>query len=158
MGTFTFTKSVDDIEEPKLLEEDWYLGEIVQDPELAPNKKMQEDPNQDGAGHNLVIPVKLLEGEALGRRFTLYLGWPNLNDEKVYTSGGQKVSDRKMQNVVDFTEAFGGSVEGTDVQLVGGLRGYIYVNQGLDMSGQKIQNNVDIFAGFKSATFGGEEA
>jgi len=150
MPTFTFPKPVEDIEEPVLLEEDWYLGEICGKPEIKPNKAMQDDPQSEKAGHNLVVPVKLLEDLATGRRFTLYFPWPREGDERAYTTSGQSWLDKKMTDISQFAESFGGSVEGTDVLIQEGLRGYVYVNQGLDMSGQNIQNSVDIFAGFKA--------
>ena len=153
MPTFTFPKPVEDIEEPVLLEEDWYLGEICGPPEQKKNKAMQDDPSSEKAGFNLVVPVKLLEDLAAGRRFTLYFPWPKEADARTYTTSGQTWLDKKMTDISQFAEAFGGSVEGTDVILQEGLRGYVYVNQGLDQSGQNIQNNVDIFAGFKPENF-----
>ena len=151
MPTFTFSKPIDDIEEPQLLEEDWYLAEISATPTLEKNKKMEDDPNQEGAGYNLVVKVKLIEGEALNRRFNLYLPWPSVADEDAYDGVGMKVSDAKMQRIANFTTKFGGIADGTDVVLEEGMRGYLYVLTELAQDGQTMRNNVDTFrAGFKS--------
>ena len=156
MPTFTFNKPVEDIEEPILLEEDWYRARIKETPTIEPNKKMQEDSTQEGAGHNLLIKLTLIDGEAEGRRFQLYLPWPSLEDEDKYDGIGMKISDAKMQRISNFVEQFGGVVDGTDIVVEENMEGYVYVNRGLDQSGQVMRNNVDPFAGFKSVKEGEE--
>ena len=150
MPTFTFQKPVEDIEEPILLDEDWYRARIAKAPTIEPNKKKQDDPNQEGAGDNLIISLSLIGQEADGRRFKLYLPWPSVEDEDKYDGIGMKVSDAKMERIADFTVKFGGISEGTDVVLEEGMEGFVYVTQGLDQAGQRVINSVDPFAGFKS--------
>jgi len=150
MPTFSFAKPIEDVEEPVLLEEDWYLARIAKAPSIEPNKAKRENPESKKAGDNLVINLSLVEGEANGRRFNLYLQWPSLEDEDVYNGVGMKVSDAKMERIVDFTTKFGGVSDGTDVILEENMEGYVYVTRGLDQQGQKMINSVDPFAGFKS--------
>jgi len=150
MPTFSFNKPIEDVEEPILLEEDWYRARIMAPPAIEPNKKKQADPEQDGAGDNLVISLMLLENEANGRRFKLWLQWPSLADEDSYDGRGMKKSDAKMETIADFTTKFGGVSDGTDIMLEENMEGYVYVTRGLDQQGQSMINNVDPFAGFKS--------
>lgn len=150
MPTFSFTKPIEDVEEPILLEEDWYLSVIKAPPELAPNNAKKADPEDEKAGDNLVIALALKGGEAEGRRFKLFLPWPSLADEDKYDGIGMKVSDAKMERIADFTTKFGGISEGTDIMLEENMQGYIYVTRGLDQQGQRMINSVDPFAGFKS--------
>jgi len=150
MPTFTFAKPIEDVEEPILLEEDWYLSIIKAPPVIAPNKAKQADAESEKAGDNLEIAIALQGGEAEGRRFKLYLPWPSLEDEDKYDGIGMKVSDAKMERIADFTVKFGGISDGTDIMLEENMRGYVYVTQGLDQQGQRMINSVDPFAGFKS--------
>lgn len=151
MPTFTFQKPIEDVEEPILLEEGWERARIVVIPTIEPNNKKKADPEQDGAGDNLVVSVMLTEGDANGRRFKLHLPWPGPGDEDKYDGIGKKVSDGKMERIADFTIKFGGVSEGTDIVLEENMEGYIYITQGLDQQGQDIINQVDTFgAGFQS--------
>jgi hypothetical protein len=150
MPTFSFAKPIEDVEEPVLLEEDWYLARIAKAPSLEPNKAKQEDPESEKAGDNLVIALGLIEGEANGRRFTLYLPWPSAKDENLYDGIGMKQSDAKMERIADFVTKFGGVSDGTDVMIEENMEGYVYVTRGLDQQGQRMLNSVDPFAGFKS--------
>ncbi len=150
MPTFSFAKPIEDVEEPILLEEDWYRARIAGQPAIAPNKKKQADPEQEGAGDNLEVSIALAGGEAEGRRFRLWLPWPSLEDEDSYDGRGMKKSDAKMERIADFTVKFGGVSEGTDIMLEENMEGYVYVIRGLDQQGEKMINSVDTFAGFKS--------
>lgn len=151
MPTFTFQKPIEDVEEPILLDEGWERARIVVAPTIEPNKKKKADPNQDGAGDNLVVPLMLVEGDADGRRFKLFLPWPGPGDEDKYDGIGKRVSDGKMERIADFTVKFGGISEGTDIMLEENMEGYVYVTQGLDQQGQNIINQLDAFgAGFQS--------
>ena len=153
MPTFTFPKPIEEIEEPILLEEDWFKSRICAPPSIEPNNAMKTDPNSEKAGHNLVIPVILtgndVEG-ADGRRFTLYPPWPSEKDEGLYDGRGMKLSDAKMERIAGIVGGFGGLVEGTDVMLEEGMEGYVFVNREMDKQGQNIVNNVDLFSGVKS--------
>lgn len=152
MSTFEFSKDVDDIEEPLLLPEDWYTVQIFKEPEILPNNKMKVDPEQEGAGHNLVVKLKTTdqEPEFNGRVLTVWLPWPGPNDEEIYTGKGQKQSDAKMERVVEFALAFGGEVDGKKISLATGLEGSCYIVQGLDQAGKDVINSIDTFSGFRS--------
>ena len=150
MPTFSFAKPIDDIEDAVVLEEDWRRARIAKAPTIEPNKKKQSDPDQEGAGDNLVVSLALAGGEGTGRRFKLYLPWPSAADEDLYDGIGMKVSDAKMERIADFTVKFGGISDGTDIMLEEGMEGFVYVTRGLDQSGQRMVNSVDPFAGFKS--------
>jgi len=150
MPTFTFQKPIEDVEEPVVMEEDWYRTRIAKAPTIEPNKKKQDDPNQEGAGDNLVVSLAVVGEAGTGRRFKLYLPWPSLADEDLYDGIGMKVSDAKMERIADFTVKFGGISDGTDIMLEEGMEGFVYITRGLDQSGQRMVNSVDPFAGFKS--------
>ena len=157
MPTFSFQKPIDEIEEAVVLEEDWYHTRIAKTPTIEPNKKKQTDPNQDGAGDNLIVSLAVVGLVGTGRRFKLYLPWPSAADEDLYDGIGMKVSDAKMERIADFTVKFGGISDGTDIMLEEGMEGFVYVTRGLDQSGQRITNSVDPFAGFKSVEDSTEE-
>lgn len=145
MSTFSFPKPVEDIEEPVLLEEDWYLCEIAGKPEKRTNRAE--------TGQNLVIPIRLtgnnVEG-ANGRRYTLYPPWPSDADESQYDGRGMKLSDAKIQRIAGIVEGFGGVVDGTDIMLEEGMQGYVRIVQAMDQAGENIVNNVDLFSGVKN--------
>ena len=150
MPTFSFAKPIEDVEEPILLEEDWYRARISAPPVIAPNKKKVADAEQDGAGDNLEVNLQLQGGEAQGRGMKIWLPWPSLADEDEYDGRGMKKSDAKMERIADFTVKFGGVSDGTDIVLEENMEGYVYVTRGLDQQGEKMINNIDTFAGFKS--------
>ena len=152
MTTFSFHKPIEDIEEPVLLEEDWYKARISKSPSIEPNKAMKESSENEKAGHNLVISLRLtgntLEG-ADGRMFTLYPPWPSEKDETLYDGRGMKLSDAKIQRIAGIVDGFGGLVDGTDIMLEEGMEGFVYITRGLDQQGQEMQNNIDLFSGVR---------
>lgn len=155
-GTFGATldlgKSVDDIEEPVLMPEGWYAFEVIDDPQVLPNSAMKEDPQGDKAGYNWVVHLKSVHDEAVydGRRYTLWLGVPKVEDNDKYTPQGQKVYDAKMQRIVDFVAAFGGEIAGSKVSLRSGAIGQAYVLQRVNNVSGDLENAIDIFNnGFK---------
>ena len=156
MATFGFKKSVDDIKPAVLLPEDWYTVEILEDPTLQDNAKKRDGASQeDGAGENLVIAVAVQDDtpEYSGRRFTIYLPWPNDLDEEVYTGGGQLKADAKMARIAKAVESFGGSVDGEQFVLSVGMAAKVYVVQEMDNRNEgEIRNSLDVFrSGFRSA-------
>jgi hypothetical protein len=154
MSELEFGKSVDEIEAPQLLPEGWYEMEVTQEPEVLPNEAMKANPADEKVGHNWVVRMKTASEEPMydGRRFTIWLGVPAVKDEVKWTSNGQKVSDAKMQRIVGFVEAFGGTVGGKAVALRQGARGQAYVLQQINKQTSVIENTVDIFnQGFKKS-------
>ena len=153
MTVFTLPKDVDDIEEAVLLPEDFYNCVIVKEPVLKPNKKMEVGlSEEEGAGYNLIIVLKTEsdDPEFAGRWFTLYFGWPTLADENKRDMRGSKISDKKMGDIIKFTLAFGGSVEGLDVILSENLRGQGYVLQEIDSRSGTLVNSISPFGEFKA--------
>ena len=153
MSEMEFGKNVDEIEEPVLVPESWQEFEIEDDPKVLPNEAFKSDPTGEKAGHNWVVHLKLKSDEPMynGRRFTIWLGVPKDADKESYTQVGQKVYDAKMQRIVNFVEAFGGTVGTNRVSLGRGMKGMCYVLQQVDRIDQdKLVNSIDIFnAGFK---------
>jgi len=151
MATFNLGKDVDDIQEPELMPEDWYPFEIAEEPEQAPNNAMKEGgPEAEKAGFNIVIQLRCDDDtpEYKGRPFWLYLPLPTEGDSSRYTPIGMTMEDSKMQRIKEFAEAFSNSkIEGSEFSLSKGMKGMLYVTQGLDQSGQNLRNQIDAFAG-----------
>lgn len=166
MTTFKFHKDINEVEEPILLPADWYDFEIADEPNLAPNATLFDvigestDPevienalNSDPkAGYNLVIPLVVESPEDIynGRKFRVWLPWPSEQDENRWDAKGQKVADGKMTRLAAFADAFGGSVDGDEIDLRKGLKGCLYVKQEKNPKSGEIGNSIDWFAGFKS--------
>lgn len=153
MSSLDLGKSIDDIEAPVLLPEGWYEMEVASPaPSVMPNAAKAQDPADPKAGDNWVIRLKTVHPEAQysGRRFTLWLGVPKEADREAYTQDGQKIYDAKMQRIVDFVLAFGGTAEGSQVTLNVGSQGRCYILQQINRLSGELENQIDIFnAGFK---------
>lgn len=176
-ATFRFKQSVDDIEDPVLMPVDWYEFEIVEVPSIQPNATLRDAMKEAGSELNPRIPpsdeqLKLMDSfiatdekcgrnlvirlrseaddpEYSGRKFTLWLQWPHEADEDRWNDRGQKLYDAKQSRVVEFTEAFGGSVDGEEISLSKGLKGSLYVTQQRAQNSEELVNTIDVFAGFK---------
>ena len=153
-ATLTFNKNVDDIEQPELMPEDWYVMELRDAPEVKPNKAMQNDPESEKAGKNWVVPLVVATGdeEFDGRWFTLFLPLPKPGDDKKRTPMGQTVEDQAMERIGQFVEAFGGNIQGDTVSVKKGMRGQCYVDRQV-LNGEP-RNGINMFAGFKPADAG----
>lgn len=165
MATFGFRKTRDDIEEGTPMPEDWYSFEIAKEVEVKPNNALKQATNgsedeaeldaamkmDEKCGLNMVIPLVCIDEneEYKGRRLTLYLQYPSEYDEDRYDGVGQKKYDSKLQTIMDFTEAFGGDIDGEQVTLMKGMKGQCYVTIGLNPKSGKQTNQVDQFSGFK---------
>lgn len=163
--TFSFPKPIEDVEDVVLLPRDWYDVEVADDPKILPNKTLKgqisenasekeiyttlkEDPK---AGYNLV--VKLItehpDPRYSGRDFSIFLGFPSGADDDRW-SRGQKVSDRKMQNIARLVAACGGTVKGKDLMFSKGMKCCVYIDQVMNQAGTQLDNSIDIFnAGYK---------
>lgn len=164
MATFTMNKTRDDIEEPEAMPEDWYEFEIAKEPTLVPNKALREMVGENAdeeemnaamemnekAGRNLVVKLKSISSDPAfnGRVLTSWIPYPSDFDEDRFDARGQKTYDAKMVRVVEFTEAFGGDVDGEAITLLPGLKGQCYVTIGTNDRGEKT-NSIDLFSGFK---------
>jgi len=149
MTETTFTKTVDDIEEPELMEEDWYKARVVTDPVIEDNKAAKAGlPPEDGAGKNYIVKFKLehKEPKINGRRFTAWLPYPVPEDEDKYDGMGNKVYDKKMGRIMALADCAQGSVlDGKTATVMPNSLVMVYVTRGLDMNGENIINSIDAF-------------
>lgn len=148
MATFNMGKGLDDVVEPELMSEDWYLMEIYKEPALAKNKTLlNEGPDAEGAGFNIPVNLRCVEeGEHKGRIFTLFLSLPGVgDDDKRNPISGMTYTDQKTLRNAEFALAFGGTVEGDEFSLTMGLIGKVFIQQKMDMSGTKLINQINPF-------------
>ena len=172
MTTFEFDKSVDDIEEPQLLEIGWYPVTVTKAPTIRPNaalKEMVPGENPDAkalaaackknekAGFTLFVDTAVLsaDDETGGRRLTIMLPYPSKADLDRRNRDGMKVYDEKMQRITELCRAAGSDVEGKSADLNPGQELQLYVKKRRKQNREELENFVDIFAGFKAI---GEEA
>lgn len=155
MATFNVGIGKEDIQEPVLLEEDWYTMEITKDPYETKNKAWT-DAGEDlsleeayavdeKAGKNIVLHLKIISDipEAHGRTFTKWLPLPNAMDEGRYMNDGQPRADWKAAVIHKWVEAFG-SAEGADVTMNVGSKGLVYVIREKDRQTEKQVNGISM--------------
>ena len=155
MTTFSFSKSVDDIAPPVLMEEDWYIAVLTDDPEIKPNAKKEKGlSEEDGAGDNLVLKLMIAEGEHQGRRFNVYLPYPSEQDMERIDGIGMNVYDAKLELISDFAEkATGCSVDGSEITIRKNARVGVYVSTGQGRDKESIVNSIEVFRhGFMKAS------
>lgn len=155
MTTLSFTKSVDDIAPPVLMEEDWYVAVLTEDPEIKPNAKKEKGLSvEDGAGDNLVLKLMIAEGEHQGRRFNVYLPYPSEYDMDQTDAIGMNVYDAKLERIADFAaKATGCSVDGSEITIRKNARVGVYVATGQGQDRDTIVNSIETFKhGFMKAS------
>lgn len=170
-STFRFKKGVEDIEQPVLLEEEWYPVELTEDPSILPNNVLRDLAQQAGmdeikmddprvqrfleenekAGFNMIWKVRVEDPDERidGRKFTVYLPYPSDFDENRTDGRGMNVYDAKLERIADWADKFGGSVEGEEVTVSPGLKGQIYIKQDKAQNREELINTVDLFSGAK---------
>jgi len=154
-----FEKDVDDIETPVLLAEGWKKLEILVEPTLEKNNALKEQEKSEvmnpDAGFNFSCRLAIVSDDPMfnGRMFFLRLPFPNSQDEKEYTSRGVKKYDEKMERIVKFVEAFGGTISGRRAVVNKGAQGRAYLLQQINKLTGEVENQIDIFNrdGFKKA-------
>jgi hypothetical protein len=159
VGVLSFAKDVDDIEKPVLLPADYYLFRVHEKPTVQDNaaqkalKKGEEPQSGKEPGQNWVVPLRSIseEPELNGRMFTAYLPLPTAEDTHAYDARGQKKYDAKMDRIVKFVLGFGGTAQGQNVFLPKGAIGGLRVDQIVDKVSKELVNNLNIFAGVKTA-------
>ena len=175
MTTFEFEKDVRDIEEPKLLDVDWYMVRVLKDPKILPNealrtavpgdnppkkalnKACKDDPK---CGFTCFIGVGTLspDPEFEGRELTIMLPFPSKADLGRRDRDGMVLYDAKMQRITQICEKAGGEVEGKSASIAIGMEFQVYVKQRNKRDSSGLENVIDIFAGFKGkGEEGGEE-
>lgn len=154
MTTLTFDKNIEDIEEPILLPEDWYIFRVTEPPKIEDNKaKKDKKTYTEGAGKNLIISLRSVSEnpEHSGRAFKLYLPYPVAEDMENYDGRGMVKYDAKLERIADFAEkATGCTADGNEITILPNALIGIYVTQSLDQQGEKLTNNLDWFQGFRS--------
>ncbi len=152
MSTFNLTKKASDVEEGINVPEDWYNLEILEEPAKEQNKKASRGLSEaEGAGENIVLNLRLNHEDPRydGRRFRVWLPYPNETDKITYGVGGQTKEDSKLELIIAVYAAFAGldptSVEGDEVDFSLGDKAEFYVTQGLDQQGVRVVNEVSVF-------------
>lgn len=149
MPTFEATKDFNDIQEPQLIPAGYILAEIANDPELRKNKAWRDAGESldmaaaqqvdEKAGWNLSFMVKTISDtpEYNGRSFFKHLGLPTEADKnRFHGMTGQCMEDWKMDQILAWVKAFGGTVEGSSFSISKGMRAQIYVAVTKDDEGQ----------------------
>lgn len=151
---FSMGKAVDEIQKPIPMPEDWYKFRIVEEPTREPNKKMKENPDQEGAGYNIVVKLKSVSNDELydGRPFTRWLSLPNKSDEGRFTGRGQPMVDFKAEQISKFVAGFGGGIDGETAELTKGMEAYLYVIQKMDGESGDVFNEIDDRSGIRQIT------
>lgn len=155
MAVFKMTKDFNDIQEPQLMPEDWYVMRVSKEPTQDPNKAMRDDgANAENAGYSIVVKLKseVDDPEFNGRPFTIYLSLPNATDEGIFVNGQPKV-DWKEELIAKVTAAFHGlgadrwkELPGDEVEISEGMRAKFYVTQGVSRDGSRMINDVNVLA------------
>jgi len=158
MGSMDLGASVDDIEEPVLLPEGWYMFEIVPPPPtVRPNQVKVNDPASPDAADNWVVNLSSVHEDPMfsGRRFTVWLGVPKPGDDERWNNRGQRVDHAKMDRAKNFTLSFEGELlngpsgpRSRPVVRVG-KKGMAYVLQQMDNVTRERTNRIDPFGKFK---------
>jgi hypothetical protein len=149
MATFGTPKALDEIQEIEPLEEDWYKCQVVEEPELAENKKMRDDPSQDGAGHNLVIKLRTVTDDehTTGRAMTIWMSWPSEADKEKTTAIGQTYEDFKLDQICAVAAALMGipknELSGDEITIDPGMEAYFYVTKEARQDGEGFFNSID---------------
>lgn len=140
MPTFEVPKDFNDIEAPQLIPAGYILAEIANDPELRKNKAWRDAGESldlaaaqqidEKASWNLSFQIKTISDtpEYNGRTFFKHLGLPTEADKQRYHGmTGQCMEDWKMDQIMAWVLAFGGTIEGTSFSITKGMRAQIYV-------------------------------
>ena len=147
MTTFEMPKEVDAIQEATLLEADWHMVRLTQEPTLEDNaKKKAGNSEEDGAGQNIVLRFRVVDDDPTinGRQLTKWLGWPNEGDKERFTNKGQPMIDAKMETIVTWATVLGGTVEGSNISINSGSECHVLVTQE-EYKGE-LQNSIDMNA------------
>lgn len=175
MTTFEFEKDVGDIEEPKLLDVDWYTVVVARDVAVSPNEALRtavpgDNPPKKAldkactedkkCGFTCFIPVmvKSPDPDFMGRELTIMLPYPSKADLDRRDKNGMVLYDSKMQRITQICAKAGGEVEGRRASITKGMEFQVYVKQQNKRDSSGLENRVDIFAGFKGlGEEGGDE-
>jgi hypothetical protein len=141
MATFGTPKAIDEIQEIEPLEEDWYKMRVVEEPELAPNKKQ--------TGQNLVVKLRTStdDPETTGRAFTIWMSWPTEEDKDKVTSLGQTYEDFKLDQIVAVAAALMGvpkkDLSGDELTIDPGMEAFFYVEKVARDEGEGFFNQIN---------------
>jgi len=121
---FKFPKSTSEIQGTVVLAPGYYRMRIVKEPTIEPNRKKKDGlPPSEGAGDNFVLRLRVISDDPAenGRAFTKYLPMPKPEDAEEFDQfTGQPILDRKMEAIVAWVQAFGGTIEEDEFDLRAG--------------------------------------
>ncbi|MFA7162263.1 MAG: hypothetical protein WC083_06810 [Candidatus Methanomethylophilaceae archaeon] len=121
---FKFPKSAENIQGTVILPAGYYRMRLVKEPAIEPNRKKKDGlPPSEGAGDNFVLRLRIISDDPVenGRAFTKWLPMPTENDANEFDQfTGQPMLDRKMESIVKWVEAFGGTIAGDEFDLRAG--------------------------------------
>lgn len=121
---FKFPKSVSEISSGSVLVPGYYRARLVKEPVIQDNRKKKDGLSEaEGAGQNLILKLRLISDDPTenGRAFTKYLPMPRDCDaDEVDAFTGQPIIDRKMEAIVQWVEAFGGTIDEDEFDLTAG--------------------------------------
>jgi hypothetical protein len=153
MTEFEFGKGADDIQQPELLPEDWYLLRIVKPPKLMPNaKKKNNMSEEDGARDNIVINLRVVHENPAwsGRPLTKWLPVPNSTDDTRFDEfTGMKLDDKLLDTVFKWDAAFNGGAQAEEgkANFEPGSEAFVYVVQqfdGREGREEELVNSIDM--------------
>ena len=153
MAVFKMSKDFNDIQEPRLMPEDWYLMRVSKEPTQDPNTAMREGGTEaDNAGYSIVVNLRaeVDDPEFNGRGFRFYLSLPNATDEGLYVNGQPK-ADWKEELIAKVTAVFHGyqasqwkELPGDEAEISEGMKAEFYVTQELSRDGQRTINAINV--------------
>lgn len=164
MATFDLGVERENLQGIILMPADWYTFKITQKVVRKKNKAWLDGGEKlsakdiEGAGENLIIQGRIVsdEPEFNGRSFFKYLALPNPSDEGKFMNDGRSKADWKLDQIFNWVEAFGGTIEGSKVSLAEGMQTQVYIEETTDKRSNETINAISFtlpkptsFDGFK---------
>lgn len=153
MTIIRLPKNIEDIQEPEVLPEDYYKLRLIEEPEVAPNKKKQEGgETAPGAGNNLIMSMRVVSDnpEQNGRPFKKWIGLPTTADKTDVMKSGMTREDSKLKMLGRIQAGFTGvAPEGDEINLQAGMEAWCYITQGLNQAGTGFENDLDFMQDIK---------
>jgi hypothetical protein len=155
MTVLNLPKTFGEVQEASLLNEDWYLMRVVEEPKVEPNAQNRaqakgEPHDPEKVGHNFVIKLKIEADDPMinGRPFTKYLSLPNDHDSsRFHPLTGQDMVDWKLEQIRKWGEAFAGQPiadDSAEISVAEGDRAYIFVSTAPDFRSGEDRNELDM--------------
>lgn len=153
MTIIRLPKDIADIQEPEVLPEDYYKLRLIEEPEIAPNKKKAAGgENAPGAGDNLVMSMRVVSDnpEHNGRPFRKWIGLPTETDKTDVMRSGMTREDSKLKMLARIQHGFSGiQPEGDEIVIQSGQEAWCYITQTLNQAGTGFENDLDFMQDIK---------